>query len=169
MELNLSLLGWPHTLACLVAMAAFFPVILTRKGGLTHRTWGQVYTLSYVAACITSLGIYQLNKFWFPHWLAIGGLVVVGVGYLAVRFKPRGWQYVHILGMLLSASNLFGGAINEAYLRVKFLKPMLGTPIHGLTQAVVGQIFIILIVAYVVITGVRSRRPKRTAVEESLS
>jgi hypothetical protein len=47
-----------------------------------------------------------------PSSFGGGGL---GVGYLAARLKPREWRYVHLSAMLLSAYNLFGGAVNEAY------------------------------------------------------
>src|SRR5262245_34605146 len=174
LDLNLSFLGWPHTAACIVAMVTFFPVMFTRKGGLTHRSWGRAYAIAYALACGTSLGIYRLNKFFFPHWLAIGGLVVLAAGYLAVRFKPRGWKYIHLTSMLLSASNLFGGAINEVFLRIRPLRAMAGdnilaSPIVGIAQSIVGQIFLILIVVYIAVTAARSpRRARRPATEESL-
>jgi O-antigen ligase len=51
-DINLSLLGWPHTVACLVAVAAFFPVMFARKGGKTHRAWGRIYAIAYVVLCV---------------------------------------------------------------------------------------------------------------------
>jgi hypothetical protein len=42
-NLILSPIGWPHTGACLVAMAVFFPLMFIRKGGAKHRAWGRVY------------------------------------------------------------------------------------------------------------------------------
>ena len=153
-DLNLSPLGWPHTAACLVAMAAFFPLIFIRKGGARHRAWGRVYAIAYAVACITGLGIYRLHKFFFPHWLAIGGLVVLGIGYFAARYKPRGWRIIHLTAMLLSASNLFGGAVNEAFLRIKPLHAIAGdnilvSRVVGMTQGIVGDLFLVLIVFYI--------------------
>jgi arsenite methyltransferase len=150
MDLNLSLIGWPHTAACVVAMFAFFPVILARKGGETHRKWGRIYSLSYVVLCITGLGIYRQHKFFFPHWLSIGGLILLGLGYWASRYKPRGWRVIHIVAMLLTASNLFGGAINEAFLRVKALQAIGGirSPFVGLTQALLGNLILIMIIYF---------------------
>ena len=71
LELDLSLVGWVHTIVCVVAMLAFVPVMFARKGGRRHRTFGRVYSLAYVAVCATSLGIYSQQRFWFPHWLAL--------------------------------------------------------------------------------------------------
>jgi SAM-dependent methyltransferase len=150
MDLNLSLLGWPHLAACIAAMVAFFPVIFARKGGATHRKWGRIYSIAYVILCVTGLGIYRQHRFFFPHWLAIGGLVVLGVGYWASRYKPRGWRVIHIIAMLLSASNLFGGAINEAFLRVKALQAIGGIRSIGvpIAQGIVGDLFVLMIIYF---------------------
>ena len=126
LELNLSLIGWTHTLASAAAMLAFVPIMLARKGSPRHRAWGRAYAIAYVVLCVTSFGIYSQERFWFPHWLAVGGLAVLCVGYLAVRLKPRGWRYIHLSAMLLSAYNLFGGAVNEAFLRVGPLRGLAG-------------------------------------------
>ena len=152
--LDLSLLGWPHLAACLVAMAAFFSVMFVRKGGARHRLWGRVYAIAYTIACVTALGIYRQNKFFFPHWFAIGGLVVLGVGYLAARYKLRGWRVIHLTGMLLSAYNLFAGAVNEVFLRIKPLRATLGenpfmSPALGTTHVVLFWLFFLIIVGYI--------------------
>lgn len=120
LDLNLTGVGWIHTIACLAAIVAFVPVMVARKGSHTHRKSGRVYAVSYLVVCVTSLGLYGQQRFWFPHWLALGGLVVLAAGYLAVRFKPRGWRYAHLTAMLLSAYNLVGGGVNEVFLRVAF-------------------------------------------------
>lgn len=159
-DLNLALLGWIHTLACLVAMAAFVPAMLSRKGSRRHRSSGKVYALAYVVLSLTSLGIYSQQRFWFPHWLALAGLVVLAAGYLAVRVKPRGWRYVHLVAMLLSAYNLFGGAVNEVFLRVRPLRAIVGnnilaSPVVGMTHGVVMMAFTVLIVGYVIASLLR--------------
>ena len=156
LELNLSLIGWPHMLASVVAMLAFVRVIFARKGSSPHRAWGRVYAIAYGVLCITSLAIYSQQRFWFPHWLAIAGLAVLCVGYLAVRLKPRGWRYIHLTAMLLSAYNLFGGAVNETFLRVRALRALAGealnSPLVGVTHAVVMFVFVILIIGYIAAT-----------------
>jgi hypothetical protein len=175
-DLNLSFFGWPHMAACLVAMAAFVRVMFTRKGSATHRTWGRVYSIAYAGLCITGLGIYRSHRFFFPHWLAIAGLGVLGIGYFAAKYRPKGWRYIHPTAMLLSAYNLFGGAVNEVFLRVRPLRAMAGenlfaSPIVGMTHAIVGQAFILLIVIYIVATAVRNSRKAKTplAADESAS
>jgi tetratricopeptide (TPR) repeat protein len=164
LEFDLSWLGWPHSAACLVAMAAFFVVMFARKGGRIHREWGRVYVIAYAAACFTALGIYRTGRIIFAHWLAVGGLAVLAAGYLAVRFKPRGWRYIHFTMLLLSAYNLFGGAVNEAYLRIKPLSAWAGgVATIGIVHAIVMLIFVGLILIYTIVTLVRSPRRRRGA------
>ena len=168
LDLDLSLVGWVHTIVCVVAMLAFIPVMIARKGSRRHRTFGRVYSLAYVAVCATSLGIYSQQRFWFPHWLAIGGLVVLVIGYLAAHLKPRGWRYIHLSAMLLSAYNLFGGAVNEAYLRIPPLRRLAGdnimtSPLVGMTHALVMLVFVFLIGGHVVASIVTHARRGQTA------
>ena len=81
--------------------------------------------------------------------------------------KPAGWRYVHLIAMLLSAYNLFGGAVNEAFLRIAPLRAIAGdnllaSPIVGMTHAVVMMAFMVLIAGYVIATIVgRSSRSAR--------
>jgi hypothetical protein len=153
-DLNFSFIGWIHTFASVAAMLAFVPVMLARKGSPRHRAWGRTYAIAYLVLCVTAFGVYSQQRFWFPHWLAVAGLAVLAVGYLAVRLKPRGWRYVHLTAMLLSAYNLFGGAVNEAFLRIGALRAMAGaealnSPLVGMTHAVVMFVFLFLIGGYV--------------------
>ena len=162
-DLNLSVIGWLHAVACVVAMAAFVPVMLARKGSRRHRAAGKVYALAYVVLSLTSLGIYSLQRFWFPHWLAIAGLVVLAAGWLAVRIKPTGWRTMHLTAMLLSAYNLFGGAVNEVFLRIAPLRAIAGdnilaSPVVGMTHGVVMMAFAALIVFYVAASRLQARQ-----------
>jgi hypothetical protein len=147
-------------------MMAFVPVMLARNGSRPHRASGRAYSIAYVAVCITALGIYSQQRFWFPHWLAIGGLAALGVGYLAARLKPRGWRYVHLGAMLLSAYNLFGGAVNEAFLRIRPLRGLAGdnifaSPLVGMTHGLVMVVFVLLIGGYVTASFVSQTRRRQ--------
>lgn len=162
-------IGWIHTFASAVAMLAFVPVMLARKGNPRHRAWGRAYAIAYAALCVTAFGVYSQQRFWFPHWLAAAGLAALAVGYLAVRFKPRGWRYVHLTAMLLSAYNLFGGAVNEAFLRVGPLRALAGaealsSPLVGMTHAVVMFAFVILIGGYVTASMMSRPSANRAAI-----
>lgn len=169
MELNFSPIGWAHTIASIVAMLAFVPVMLARKGSPRHRAWGRVYAIAYVALCVTAFGVYSQQRFWLPHWLAVAGLAALALGYFAARLKPRGWRYIHLTAMLLSAYNLFGGAVNEAFLRVDALRSLagaeaLGSPLVGMTHAGVMFAFLFLIGGYVTASIVSRPSANRAAI-----
>jgi uncharacterized membrane protein len=162
-------IGWVHTFASVVAMLAFVPVMLARKGSPRHRAWGRAYAIAYAALCLTAFGVYSQQRFWFPHWLAVAGLAVLAVGYFAARLKPRGWRYIHLTAMLLSAYNLFGGAVNEAFLRVGLLRAMAGpemlnAPLVGMTHAIVMFAFLLLIGGYVTASRMSRARANRAAI-----
>jgi uncharacterized membrane protein len=162
-------IGWVHTFASVVAMLAFVPVMLARKGSPRHRAWGRAYAIAYAALCLTAFGVYSQQRFWFPHWLAVAGLAVLAVGYFAARLKPRGWRYIHLTAMLLSAYNLFGGAVNEAFLRVGLLRAMAGpemlnAPLVGMTHAIVMFAFLLLIGGYVTASRMSRALANRAAI-----
>ena len=79
--------------------------------------------------------------------------------------------------MLLSGYNLFGGAVNEVYLRVRSLRRLagdtiLGSPLVGMTHGVVMLVFVTLIVGYLtasVVSRARRDRPHRAVHEDRRS
>ena len=63
LELDLSLVGWVHTIVCVVAMLAFVPVMLARKGGWRHRQI-RACLLARVRGRVRHLsGIYSQRRF----------------------------------------------------------------------------------------------------------
>ena len=53
MNLDLSLLGWTHTLACLCALAAGAVVLVGPKGTSRHRSIGRLYLMAMLATNVT--------------------------------------------------------------------------------------------------------------------
>jgi uncharacterized membrane protein len=122
-----SVLGWSHGAASVLAMILGAAVLFGDKGTVQHRKLGLIYVLTLAFVCASSLGIYRLNKFWFPHWTAIATLVVIAGGWLAVHYKWPGRAaslHIHMTSMLASYYLLLGGAVNEAFLRI--------APLHNL-------------------------------------
>jgi hypothetical protein len=67
--------------------------------------------------------------------------------------------------MLLSAYNLFGGAVNEAFLRIGALRALAGaealnSPLVGMTHAVVMLVFLLLIGGYITASIVSRTRAR---------
>jgi uncharacterized membrane protein len=120
-------LGTAHGLASALAMILGAIVVLGAKGTARHRQLGQIYVIAVVFVGVTSLGIYRLNRFWFPHWFALATIAVVGLAWCAAHYRwptRSSWLYVHLTSMLISYYFLWGGAVNEAFLHVAALRDL---------------------------------------------
>jgi uncharacterized membrane protein len=151
MDLDLSLLGWVHTVASLCALAIGAMVLVRPKGTPRHRTIGKLYLVCAFATSVTALGIYRYNAFYFPHWLGIAALIALTLGFLCVRFRrPRTlWLNFHMTSMIASYYLLVGGGVNEAFLRVDILRATapdgIHSPLVGLVHMAVATAFLGLI------------------------
>ena len=169
MNLEMSPLGWLHSLACVIALASGLFNIVTPKGTALHRRVGAAFTITLVVVCVSSLGIYKQHRFWFPHWDALATLVLLAVAWSAARYKwpRRGWIYLHLTTMLLSYYMLIGGGVNELFLRVAVLHRMIGsnffaTRVIGETQGLILLAFVVLIPAFLIapLLGGQRRRAR---------
>src|ERR1700704_5411272 len=120
MNLDLSLLGWAHTLACLCALATGAIVLTGPKGSSQHRSFGRLYLISMLVTNLTALGIYRRGVFYFPHWFGVAALIAITIGFVCVRVRrPRAyWLNAHLTCMVASYYMLIGGGVNEVFLRV---------------------------------------------------
>jgi uncharacterized membrane protein len=163
MNLDLSALGWVHFLASLVAVAVGAAVLARPKGTAVHKARGRIYVTAMAATGVTALGIYRLGVFFFPHWLAVAALVITAAGLAAAHFKvpSAAWKHLHLTCMVASLYLLIGGAVNEAFLRVGFLRrlvPDLNSSLAvGVTHLTVLLLFAALIVYFNVVTALRAR------------
>ena len=173
MDLSMSLLGWVHTLASIVAMASGAWVIVTPKGTARHRKLGDTFVASLLIACVLSLGIYTRHAWTAAHWFAVFGIVTAGGGFLVGRFKqPRfGWRYLHLTLMLLAYYDLMGGLVNEVFLHVTALRHFWrdGIQVIGMTQGVVMLAFVILLVGFIVATAIGQLRLRSRAKREAVA
>jgi uncharacterized membrane protein len=128
MRLDLSVLGWLHTVACFVALTLGATNILQRKGTLLHRRVGRWYVWALVFLSISSLGIYRSHRFFFPHYLAIATIILATCAYAFAHYRrpKRFWLKGHIISTVLTYYLLIGGGVNEVYLRVNLLRRMSG-------------------------------------------
>jgi uncharacterized membrane protein len=163
MNLDLSLLGWTHTVACLCALATGFIVLARPKGTSRHRLFGHLYLISMLVTNFTAFGIYRQGVFYRPHWFAVAALIAVTIGFLCVRLRrPRAyWLHVHLTGMVASYYILIGGGVNEVFLRIDVLHAMAphvnNSPLVGMTHLIVMAGFVLLIGYF----NVRYRRRAR--------
>jgi len=139
MRLDLSVLGWIHTVLCIIALVLGGLNLARPKGTKSHRQIGQWYLVSLVALSATSLGIYRLHRFFFPHWFAIAAIILACLAFAFARFRwPRQlWLHGHTSSTVLSYYVLIAGGVNEAYLRIDVLNRLAGgfpSPIIGRTH-----------------------------------
>jgi hypothetical protein len=134
---DISLMGALHTLLCMLAMGSGTRQLLARKGTPAHAWSGNVYFLSMVAANLTILFLFHGEDvifhpgqrpvvgygFGFFHWLAVTALTLVLVGrFAASRQRQPFFAYAHPICMILSYWLLMGGAVNEIFDRVDWVR-----------------------------------------------
>jgi uncharacterized membrane protein len=135
---DISQLGWIHTLMCVLAMITGGMQLVGKKGTALHVRSGNIYFLSMVIANVTALFIFQGQDvifrsgqppvlggrgFGFFHWLAIFALALVLLGRLAASFQKHGFfAYTHPICMILTYWLLLGGAVDEAFVRVDWVR-----------------------------------------------
>jgi uncharacterized membrane protein len=154
LDLNLSTLGWIHTLASLCALAAGAVILILPKGTLRHRSVGKVYVAAASVTSLSALGIYRHNVFFFPHWLAVASLALITIGLLCAHsHRPkRLWSHAHLTSMVGSYYLLVGGGVNEAFLRIDLLHSAVPRILNSLLVAIVhgavAAAFVALVVAF---------------------
>jgi uncharacterized membrane protein len=163
MNLDLLPLGWVHLLASFAAMATGAAVLMRPKGTADHKSRGRIYVAAMAVTSLTALGIYRRGEFFFPHWLALAALIITAAGIAAAHFKvPRtGWIHLHLTCMVASFYLLIGGAVNEAFLRVNFLRRLVpdfnSSFAVGMTQLSVMLLFAALIGYFNIAAALRAR------------
>jgi hypothetical protein len=180
---HVGLLGWTHTLGCLLALVtgAWNMVVFDR--GRWHRLRGHAYAISMLVSNVLVFGIYKFDmdfihmKFGpgvlgFFHWLAIAAIVFTLIGwYAATRQRHAVWAYTHPVAMTLSYYVLAGGLANELFARLDVLRPLavtivdgqqrFGSRITGMTQGSIMLATLLLIVLYVVRVAIRRHKRRK--------
>ena len=149
-------LGWTHTAAALLALAAGAAVLLVRKGTTRHRRLGWAYTVAMVALNGTALFIYRLFGGFGPfHAFAIASLVTVLLGTAAaVRLRrhrraghleqsAKALEH-HYAWMTWSYVGLVAAAVSEVATRVPAFQPQAD---KGMAFAVVVAVATLSVVA----------------------
>jgi uncharacterized membrane protein len=165
MNLSMSVIGFFHTLACVLALGAGAWLMVGRKGTPRHRRWGDIYTAAILFASFSSLTIYTRHAFTMAHWFGVIAIVLSAGGFALGRWHGKGgaWKYPHIFCMVGSYYVLVGGGVNEVFLRVNTLRPIFRTRpqvvggVHGLVMLA----FLILILGFMLATAVSAWRLRR--------
>src|SRR5215469_7041064 len=148
---NISVIGWLHSAACVIAFFAGTHNLFAAKGTPRHRFVGLSYFWSMIVLNLTSLTIFRFDiasfrplmagphVFGLFHWFAVFTLASVLIGRYAAAHQDRAvWAYTHPVAMVLSYYMLIGGAINEAFARIDVLHAMALRSTHAVNGHAVG-------------------------------
>ena len=152
---DITLIGWIHSLACLVALVAGALNLVAEKGTAQHKAVGGAYFWSMVLLNLSAFTIYRFDiahfrpfvagphVFGLFHWFAVTGLALVLIGRFAADRQDKAfWAYTHPVAMILSYYDLLAGGVNEIFLRIDVLHALayprgttaIGSPVIGLVQ-----------------------------------
>ncbi|GEM_PF-978115 len=134
---NISLIGWLHTIACLIALSAGAYLLAARKGTRRHRRLGWWYAGAMLMLNLSVFFIYRFDvvpgtgqagpgHFGLFHWFAVIALASVALALFAAS-RQRGsatWGHVHAQAMLGSYYGLIGGLVNEMFARILPLRTL---------------------------------------------
>lgn len=184
---GISLLGWVHTIACLIAIFAGAYVLCTRKGTRRHRLWGWWYAGSMAVLNTTIMAVYRFDIrpgkppqigphiFGIFHWMALVTLTAVILAiFAASRQKRLPWGHVHAQSMLFSYYLLIGGLLNEVFVRVTALRsfamalsPHAGNPVNTVLAReaqTAGMMIWLALALWFAIKVTRERAPKTATI-----
>jgi len=184
---GVSLLGWVHSAACMLALLLGGALLLGPKGTARHKRLGRLYFYTMLAVNLSVFGIYHFDVviarpprvgpglFGIFHWEATVTLLVLLLGFYAASRQRRAiWAYVHPFSMLFTYYMLVGGLINELFVRVHVLRAIAATQLHsgqnvaqtpvvGLSQFAAMIFFIVLLVYYMAKVALYRRRARLAA------
>ena len=154
MEILNTIISVIHTLSASLSIIFGVMVLVGVKGGLRHKKLGLWYFYAMLINNLSALLIYNASgKWFFPHWLAVITLGLLIPGYLMSKYKPgKYWKGIHIICMTLSYYMLIGGAVNEAFIHIKTLTPLMrsNSPVFGMTHFAAQIFFIVLLIYFMV-------------------
>jgi uncharacterized membrane protein len=146
------ILSWSHIISASLSMVFGLILIMRTKADTKHRKMGNYYFYAMLINNVTALFIYNASgKWFFPHWLAVITLILIIPSYYVLRIRTNGFPLMfHIIGMVLSYYMLIGGAVNEAFLHIPALRPLMmeQSPVFGLTHFAVQLIFLALLIYF---------------------
>lgn len=127
MEILKAAISWIHVVSASLSLIIGPLIFFKNKGTKQHKKIGRWYFYLMLVNNITALLIYNaFGKFFFPHWLAVATLIVIILGFAMTRFKSfKHWMSFHLTCMIVSYYMLIGGAINEMFLHIPSLRPLL--------------------------------------------
>lgn len=162
--MDISILGWIHTLTCMIALPAGFAVLAMAKGTARHQRVGRWYLITMLIGTVTAFGLYapiagMKTGFNLFHWLAVVTLIALGLAYYGARRQTAAlWAYLHPVGMVVSYYMLIGALLNEVFARADALQRFAGGQVLGMVQGTNMMLFAVVLLYFIVKVGMRRSR-----------
>lgn len=98
---NISLMGWVHSIACVLALLSGAWNLVMPKGSATHREVGHWYFYAQLASLLSTFAVYDFNVarfhplvagphiFGLFHWEAVATLAALLLGISAAPRQKR--------------------------------------------------------------------------------
>lgn len=121
----MSTVGYIHFISAMAAIVTGALIFFIAKGTRLHIQLGWAYVVSMVTLNGTGLMIYRLFGGFGPfHVMTLISLATLGMGYRAVRQRPRkpDWVLTHYHYMSWSYIGLIAAGASEAIVRVDVLR-----------------------------------------------
>ena len=184
---GVSIIGWFHSLACIVSILVGAFVLAGRKGTPLHRSAGRWYVYAMIAANLASFGVYHFDIarfvpfvggrgiFGLFHWESVFTLSALLLGWFAAtRQRHAVWAYLHPALMLTTYYMLMGGLVNEVLVRVPAVRAfaqsqapavrnVAQTPLAGMVQGSVMLIYVVLLILFMFEVARHRKRARNAA------
>ena len=135
---EISLIGWLHALAALIALPVGAWLLIAPKGLPRHRALGWLYVGAMVALNLGAFFIYKFDiipsrppqvgpgLFGLFHWFAVATLIAVALAVFAAARQRNSvfWAHVHAQALLFSYYQLLAGLVNQIMARSEGLRAL---------------------------------------------
>lgn len=135
---EISLIGWLHAVAALIALPVGAWLLAAPKGLPRHRALGWLYVGAMVVLNLGAFFVYKFDiipgrppqvgpgLFGLFHWFAVATLIAVALAVFAATRQRNSafWAHVHAQALLFSYYQLLGGLVNQIMARSDGLRAL---------------------------------------------
>jgi uncharacterized membrane protein len=149
--LNITPLGWIHTILGLIAVVAGFAALIGHRQIDMASGSGRAFFWLTAATAVTGLFIFRHGGFGVPHVLSLLTLAVLALGWFGERRGARGgfWRHVAVVSYLLALFFHFIPGFTETLIRVPIGDPWASGIEDPRLRQPIGAAFVVFLVAAV--------------------
>jgi len=149
--LEITLLGWIHTIIAIIALIAGFYTLAVYKVITPEQKTGQLYLICTLIAAVTALMIYKHGGFGPAHGLAVLTLLALVGGFVVTKMQVFAKIADYFQAFCFSGTLLFHmiPAITDGLLRLPVGDPVLTNPHDPMLKKFYLAFLVIFLVGYV--------------------